>query len=69
MKLIVLFFLFANIFFPISGSATLLDPSKVLYLAEINDYKTLCQSFDNNQNISRQEAQQFLLETFAIIQV
>lgn len=46
----------------------MLDPSEVLYLAAINDDKTLCQSFENNQNISILEAQQFLLETFAIIQ-
>lgn len=68
MKGIVLVFLLANLFFPLSGSATLLDPSEVLYLAEINDDKTLCQSFENNQNISIQEVQQFLLEMFAIIQ-
>lgn len=69
MKWLFLFILYTNIFFPLSGSSTLLDPSEVLYLAKINDYKTLYQSFDNNHNISRQEAQQFLLETFAILQL
>lgn len=60
--------LYTSMLFSIPGSAALLDPSEVVYLAEINDDKTLCESFDNNENISIEDAQEFLVETFAFIQ-
>lgn len=68
MKWIAIIFLYVSTFLTIPISARLLDPLKVLYLAEINDYKTICHSFDNDHTISIEDARGFLAETFAVIQ-
>lgn len=68
MKWIAIIFFYGSTFLPIPIAATLLDPSEVLYFAEINDYKALCHSFDNDQTSCIEDAREFLAETFAVIQ-
>lgn len=68
MKWIIPIFLYTSTLSWLPGYATLLDPLQILHLAEINDSETLCHSFDGEDNISIQEAQQFLIDTFAMIQ-
>lgn len=68
MRWIILIFLYTVILFSRPGIAALLDPIEILYFAERNDSEALCQSFDNNEMLSIRDAQQFLLETFYVIQ-
>lgn len=69
MKWLIAIFLYTGTILSRPGLAALLDPIEILYLAEINDFETLCHSFEDNEMLSLQEAHQFLLEIFHVIQV